>query len=160
MHSKLSFFFCHSQHEVSTSRSKMTGPSLAIVDIYCARIFPLREAQQCLPFACRVSNGNVQYVFGLYRPRSEMRSELMGRNLHLRSISSFHFSMGQILSVLPSIHPPHLPVSNRSLRRASGRSARLSAYQPVFQIDFYHVIKEWTFKWKLFFFFKLDMLEQ
>lgn len=37
MNSKLSFFFCHSQHVVSTSRSMMAGPSLAIVDIYCAR---------------------------------------------------------------------------------------------------------------------------
>ena len=111
------------------------------------------ETQQCLPFACRVSNGSVQFVFGIYRPRSEMGSKLMGRNLHLRSMNSFHFSMWQILSVLPNIHPPHLPVSNRSFRRASGPSARFSTYQPVFQIDFYHVMKEWTFKWKHFFFF-------
>ena len=155
MNSKLSFFFCHSQHVVSTSRSKMTGPSLAIVDIYCACIFPLRETQQCLPFAFRVSEGNVEYVFGIYRPGSEMGSELMGRNLHLRSMNSSFFPW-QILSVLPSVHSPHPPVSNRSFRRASGHSARFSTYQPVFQADFYYVMKEWTFKWKLFFSFFLN----
>ena len=111
MNSKLSFFSCHSQHVVSTSRSKMTGPSLAMVDMYCACIFPLRETQQCLPFAFRVSNGNVQYVFGIYRPGSEMGSELMGRNLHLRSMNSSFFP------VADTVCSPKCPSSSSSCQQ-------------------------------------------
>lgn len=49
--------------EVSTSRSKMAeANTIHYEHMLYTRIFPFESLQQCLPFACRVSNGNVQYV--------------------------------------------------------------------------------------------------
>lgn len=74
------------------------------------------------------------------------------RVLHLGALALFIFPWGRYCPFFQISITPHLAVSNRSLREGQA-AAQLDCpnYQPVFQIDFYHVIKNGLLNENFFF---------
>ena len=96
----------------------------------------VEDRQQCLPYVCQVSSGNVQYVFGIYKPRSEMGSELKGGNLHLRSMNSFHSSPAADTVSSPQVSILLIFLSATGVLEGQvATQLRNSAYQPLLQVD-------------------------